>query len=318
MALSLAVTFSSATDRLAMLLSSTSFWNAPSLPRSWATCLIDRSMIRCATTRLSLESELVPPLPSVERKPSVLLPRLPVEIPEMPIEALSVSVTFDPSAKVAPPSVMSKSAAPELVLAAEVYPADQPDSATLLESTVTAQVNLMEAESGLSLEEWAAPPEAVIATLTAIEEAAADKGYHKAETLADCAAVGVRTYIPEAQRTTQRVWTDKPAAWEKAYRNNRRRVGESRSKRLQKLRSEKVERTFAHVCETGGGRRPAPSPSAPPARPRAPTPPPGCGGRCRTRSAAASRCRAGSGRAGTPPPRRGPQPRRARFGPRIP
>ena len=28
-----------------------------------------------------------------------------------------------------------------------------------------------------------------------------------------------------------------------------------RSKRLQKLRSEKVERTFAHVCETGGGRR---------------------------------------------------------------
>ena len=29
----------------------------------------------------------------------------------------------------------------------------------------------------------------------------------------------------------------------------------SRSKRLQKLRSEKVERTFAHVCETGGGRR---------------------------------------------------------------
>ena len=67
--------------------------------------------------------------------------------------------------------------------------------------------------------------------------------------------MGVRTYIPEARRTTQRVWADKPAAWEKAYRNNRRRVGESRSKRLQKLRSEKVERTFAHVCETGGGRR---------------------------------------------------------------
>jgi hypothetical protein len=143
----------------------------------------------------------------------------------------------------------------ELVLAAQVYPADQPDSATLLESTVTAQVNLMEAESGLSLEELAAQPEAAVAAVTAIEEAAADKGYHKAETLADCAAVGVRTYIPEARRTTKRVWTDKPAAWEKAYRNNRRRVGESRSKRLQKLRSEKVERTFAHVCETGGGRR---------------------------------------------------------------
>jgi transposase len=143
----------------------------------------------------------------------------------------------------------------ELILAAPVYPADQPDSATLLESVVTAQVNLIEAESGLSLEELAVQPEAAVAELTAIEETVADKGYHKAETLASCAAVGVRTYIPEKQRKPERVWTDKPPEWERAYRNNRRRVGGSRSKRLQKLRSEKVERSFAHVCETGGGRR---------------------------------------------------------------
>lgn len=143
----------------------------------------------------------------------------------------------------------------ELILAAAVYPADQPDSATLLESVVAAQVQLLEAESGTSLEELAAQPEAVVAERTAIEEAAADKGYHKAKTLADCEAAGVRTYIPEKRRQDERVWTDKPAEWEHAYRNNRRRVGGSRSKRLQKLRSEKVERTFAHVCETGGGRR---------------------------------------------------------------
>jgi hypothetical protein len=143
----------------------------------------------------------------------------------------------------------------ELVLAAAVYPADQPDSVTLLESVVAAQVNLMEAESGLSLAELAAQPEGVVAELTVIAEAAADKGYHKAETLADCAAVHVRTYIPEQRRAQQRVWTDKPPEWERAYRNNRRRVGGRRSKRLQKVRSEKVERTFAHVCETGGGRR---------------------------------------------------------------
>jgi len=143
----------------------------------------------------------------------------------------------------------------ELVLAAAVSPADQPDSATLLESVVSAQVNLIEAETDVPLEEAAAQGEAAIAEVTAIEEAAADKGYHKAETLADCAAAGVRTYIPEKQREDDRVWTDKPADWEKAYRNNRRRVSGSRSKRLQKLRSEKVERTFAHVCETGGGRR---------------------------------------------------------------
>ena len=143
----------------------------------------------------------------------------------------------------------------ELVLAARVYPADQSDSTTLLESVVAAQVNLMEAESGLPLEDLAAQPEAVIAELTVIEEAAADKGYHKAETLAGCTAAGVRTYIPEQRRAQQRAWTDKPPEWERAYGNNRRRVGGRRNKRLQKLRSEKVERSFAHVCETGGGRR---------------------------------------------------------------
>jgi transposase len=143
----------------------------------------------------------------------------------------------------------------ELILAAPVYSADQPDSATLLESVVTAQVNLMEAESGVAVEELAAQGGAAVAGLTAIEEVATDKGYHKAETLANCAGVGVRTYIPEAQRSPQRVWTNKPPEWEQAYRGNRRRVRGDRSKRLQKLRSEKVERSFAHVCETGGGRR---------------------------------------------------------------
>jgi transposase len=78
----------------------------------------------------------------------------------------------------------------ELILAAPVYPADQPDSATLLDSVVAAQANVMEAESGLALAELAAQPEAAVAELTAIEEVAADKGYHKAETLADCAAGG--------------------------------------------------------------------------------------------------------------------------------
>jgi transposase len=126
----------------------------------------------------------------------------------------------------------------DLVLAAEIYSADQPDSATLLQSVVTAQINLIRAESEAQ-----------------IQEAAADKGYHKTETLAECVAAGVRTYIPEERRQQQRVWVDKPAAWEKAYRDNRRRVRGERSKRLQRQRSEHVERTFAHVCETGGGRR---------------------------------------------------------------
>jgi transposase-like protein DUF772/DDE family transposase len=143
----------------------------------------------------------------------------------------------------------------ELVLAAPIYQADQPDSATLLESVMTAQVNLREAESGKPLEELLEQGENAVAELTDIDEAVADKRYHKAETLADCASVGVRTYIGEQRRHQRRVWTDKPEQWQRAYRANRRRVGGKRNKRLQKLRTEKVERTFAHVCETGGGRR---------------------------------------------------------------
>jgi transposase len=125
-----------------------------------------------------------------------------------------------------------------LVLAAEIYPADKADSDTLLPSVASAQINLIRADSAAD-----------------IEEAATDKGYHKAQTLADCTEAGVRTYIGEARRAQGRVWTDKPAGWERAYRNNRRRVRGARSKRLQKRRSEYVERTFAHVCESGGGRR---------------------------------------------------------------
>ena len=37
--------------------------------------------------------------------------------------------------------------------------------------------------------------------------------------------------------------------------NNRRRIRRAKSKRLQKLRSERCERSFAHVCNSGGMRR---------------------------------------------------------------
>jgi transposase len=125
----------------------------------------------------------------------------------------------------------------EFVLAAVVHPADQADSATLVESVLRAQINLVQAGNEQE-----------------IEEAVADKGYHKAETLAECEHFTTRTYIPEP-RGRRYNWADKPATWRKAVTGNRRRVRGDRSKRLQKKRSELVERSFAHVCETGGGRR---------------------------------------------------------------
>ena len=130
----------------------------------------------------------------------------------------------------------------EFLLDASVYAADRADSETLVESLTSAQQNLDEAEVGGR----------------GIEEVAADKGYHSNENLAACRRwnyFGVRTYIPEPESRYERRWTDKPPEYEEAYRANRRRVQGDRGKRLQKKRSELVERSFAHVCETGGARR---------------------------------------------------------------
>jgi hypothetical protein len=87
-----------------------------------------------------------------------------------------------------------------------------------------------------------------------IEEAVMDKGYHDNGLLAGLARRGVRTYIPE-RRQKGRAWTDKPPEQEEAYRANRRRVRGKKGRRLNRWRSVRCERTFAHVCETGGGRR---------------------------------------------------------------
>jgi transposase len=125
----------------------------------------------------------------------------------------------------------------EFILAAAIHPADQADPATLVDSILQAQVNLV-----------------LVGSEQEIEEAVADKGYHKAQTLAECEQWNTRTYIPEPKRKRHN-WEDKPQAWRKATAANRRRVRGARSKRLQKKRSELVERSFAHVCETGGGRR---------------------------------------------------------------
>ena len=88
-----------------------------------------------------------------------------------------------------------------------------------------------------------------------IAEAAADKGYHAAETIEMCEFLEVRSYIPEPHRPHGSKWTGKPDDHKRAVLNNRRRVRRAKSKKLQRRRSEVVERTFAHICETGGARR---------------------------------------------------------------
>src|SRR5438105_1591726 len=126
----------------------------------------------------------------------------------------------------------------DLVPAAEVYPADRADTATLADSVMAAQVHLKEAGSDAE-----------------IEEAAADKGYHAAAALELCDFLDVRTYIPEPRRQHRSKWVDKSAAFQRAVSGNRRRVRRAKGKALQRRRSEVCERTFAHICETGGARR---------------------------------------------------------------
>ena len=126
----------------------------------------------------------------------------------------------------------------DLLLAAEILPADHGDTQTLVDSVLQAQVNLR--ESGSAAE---------------IEEVAGDKGYHAAETLELAESLCLRTYIPEPKRKHASRWTDKPAGFQAAVYANRRRVRRKKGRKLQRLRSERCERSFAHVCDTGGMRR---------------------------------------------------------------
>jgi len=127
----------------------------------------------------------------------------------------------------------------ELILAAEVYHANEADAATIGPSISTAQSNVIAAQSDAN-----------------IEEGVADKGYYKNETLAELELTeGLRTYIAEPKFKDRRNWKNKPEEQRQAVTNNRRRVKGDRGRALQRKRSERVERSFAHVCGTGGSRR---------------------------------------------------------------
>ncbi|MGH9641818.1 MAG: transposase [Terriglobales bacterium] len=127
----------------------------------------------------------------------------------------------------------------DLIVAAEILHATDPDSDTILVTATAAQENL-----------------AAVGSEHTGEEVLGDKGYHKAETLDLLAAgLGVRPYVPEPKSRHQRVWTDKPAGWQAAVYGTRRRTRGERGRKLGRLRSEYAERSFAHLCETGATRR---------------------------------------------------------------
>ena len=144
------------------------------------------------------------------------------------------------------------------IVAAEIYPADHADSRTLEDSVHAAETNLVQAgcETG--------------AAGSVVRDVVADCGYHAAETIDNLAAhTTYKTYLAERpkkrvdrsrqlakkQAEAKRRLRQQPPRRSRAVRANSRRLRGERGKRLQRRRSEVVERTFAHVCETGGHRR---------------------------------------------------------------
>ncbi len=127
----------------------------------------------------------------------------------------------------------------EIIIAAEIYHGDCGDTMTIDDTVTSAQTHLNQAQTDCE-----------------IEEVVADKGYHSEDSLDRMQNEShQRTYIPEPRRKKRRSWKNKPPRREAAYRRNRRNTLGTRGRRLQRLRSERVEWTFAHLCDIGGAPR---------------------------------------------------------------
>jgi transposase len=126
------------------------------------------------------------------------------------------------------------------LVAVTLHGADVGDTTSLVETAIAAAEQIEAAH-------------AASATPAALTEIVADKGYHSNQTMIDLEAVAVRSYIAEPARG-RRHWPPTPDAQAPVY-GNRRRVRGARGKRLLRCRGEYVERSFAHVYDTGGLRR---------------------------------------------------------------
>jgi transposase len=131
------------------------------------------------------------------------------------------------------------------LLAVTLQGADQGDTTTLRETIAQTTQNLQELSEDRQTrealhEDW-------------MGEVVADKGYHSNETMSDLVEMDVRTYISEPKRG-RRNWQDQAKAKAAVYANRRRTRG-ARGQRLMRRRGELIERSFAHVYETGGMRR---------------------------------------------------------------
>jgi transposase len=126
------------------------------------------------------------------------------------------------------------------LVAVTLQDADQGDTTTIIETVIAAAEQSEDAQAEIQ-----APQP--------LAEIIADKGYHSNETMIELAAVGLRSYVAEPDRG-RRDWSEVPQARTLVYAN-RRRIRGARGRRLMRQRGERIERSFAHLYDTGGMRR---------------------------------------------------------------
>lgn len=128
------------------------------------------------------------------------------------------------------------------IVAVTIQGADQGDT-----TTVKATLEQAEEQIETLLERTGA------CEVDGVQEVVTDKGYHSSQVLVDLEEAGVRSYVAEPDRG-RRKWGENIAAQQATYANRRRLRG-ARSLELHRLRGERIERTFAHLYETGRMRR---------------------------------------------------------------
>jgi transposase len=137
------------------------------------------------------------------------------------------------------------------VAAVTVQPGDRGDTSSMARTLADAGVAVTEM-AGRKAEPDAVGTVAGVSEV-GVEVVVADKGYHSQEAVLDLAQVGVRTVIAEPERGRQK-WDGQRAAQAAVYAN-RRRLRSQTAKRVMRRRGELIERSFAHLYDTGGMRR---------------------------------------------------------------
>jgi len=126
------------------------------------------------------------------------------------------------------------------IVAVTLQGADKGDTTTIGETATVAATQVEAAQADVD------EPQSV-------DEIIADKGYHSNQTMVDLDAAGIRSYVAEPDRG-RRDWSKAPEAQAPVY-GNRRRIRGPRGRRLMRQRGERIERSFAHLYDTGGMRR---------------------------------------------------------------